>query len=172
MGRVWGKGENSLGCCGRSDAGNTQSREENDPKKYALNNLSLKSVKSRKRLSNCPSNCLYTPKFPAPDQIMQNTSKVQVCFFCYGMGCTWKPITCSLEASPFWPLPEDTKCGWWVKQGEPAPCSSSIRIIPQEPRAPCQLQGAAPLNEADLFSCKFNRAYENQVAVPAEEGSK
>lgn len=69
-------------------------------------------------------------------------------------------------------LPEDTKCRWWVKQGEPAPRSPSIRIIPQELPAPCQLQGAAPLSGADLFSCKFNRAYENQVAVPAEEGSK
>jgi len=59
-----------------------------------------------------------------------------------------------------------------VKQGETAPRSPSLRIIPQELPAPWQLQGAAPLNGADLFSCKFNRAYENPVAVPAEGGSK
>lgn len=54
--------------------------------------------------------------------------------------------------------------------------SISPLLIPQDsPRelpVPWQLQGTAPLNGADWFSHTFNRAYENQVAAPAEGGSK
>lgn len=59
-----------------------------------------------------------------------------------------------------------------AKQGYPAPLLSPLGSKAKEQPASWQLQGAGPLNRADLFPCTSSRACENQVAAPTEGESK